>query len=66
MRDGMNASRDSKEVVTLWDQRRGYFYMSRIAETFLFQPVDSDNQPNAIPELADADDHELAEDSPRW
>ena len=62
----MNAYRDSEQIITLWDGRRGYFYTSRIAGTFLFQQVGDDDLPNSIPELADCDDHELAEDSPRF
>jgi hypothetical protein len=49
------------EIVTLWDGRRGYFYRSRYAGTPIFQPVNKDGLKDGVPELADAEDHELEE-----
>jgi len=49
-------------LVTLWDGRRGYFYLSRFAGTPIFQPVDDDNRDHGNPEVADAEDHELREE----
>jgi hypothetical protein len=50
------------EIVTLWDGRRGYFYTARFTGTPIFQPVDSDGLARGNPELADAEDHELADE----
>lgn len=48
------------EIVTLIDGRRGYFYTSRFAGNYLFQPVDSDNSPEGPPEMV-FDEHEVTE-----
>jgi hypothetical protein len=47
------------QIVTLWDGRRGYFYTARFTRTPIFQPVNERGEHEGIPELADAEDHEV-------
>lgn len=58
----MNETQE-RPIVTLWDGRRGYFYLSHFTGVPLFQPVNEEGEDEGKPELSDSEDHELQDES---